>query len=147
MNDLPQRAVLALLVGASICAAPAHAEDPVVTGRTAGERSAEPREPAEFEYGQYHRSSKMTPEGSAGPERWGAERSDVGPPELGPEPDRRPSNATETSGGQGPDDERSERAAAGASAARGQADDEEEARRNRDEQAPSGREENRPADQ
>lgn len=41
---------------------------------------ADPRDPSDFKYGEYHRSSKMTPRGSEGPTRWGSERDDVGPP-------------------------------------------------------------------
>jgi len=48
--------------------------------RMPAESTVEPRTPSEFKFGEYHRSSKMTPGGSKGPETWGEERTDVGPP-------------------------------------------------------------------
>ncbi|HVL76787.1 MAG TPA: hypothetical protein VM406_12290 [Noviherbaspirillum sp.] len=71
------------ILAALIAPFPAVAAQPVERGgaRAADADSAgEPRDPSAFSYGEYHRSSKMTPGGSQGPEVWGEERTDVGPP-------------------------------------------------------------------
>lgn len=75
--------LVALLTGTGL---PAFAEE---AGSAAKAESSlpEPRDPTEFSFGQYHRSSKMTPGGSVGPETWGDERTDVGP-QVEPEEER-----------------------------------------------------------
>lgn len=66
---------------------PLHADEQRVRTRAAAPApeasAADPRDPADFSYGEYHRSSKMTPGGSEGPTRWGNERDDIGAPVSG----------------------------------------------------------------
>lgn len=60
----------------------------------------EPRAPSEFEFGQYHGSSKMTPGGSLGPKTWGEERTVVDPPIApGQEPESATSGSAEPEAG------------------------------------------------
>lgn len=80
MKNFPRQCIFVLVAAATMAAAPAYGDEQPAARMPAQEHPAVPRDPGEFEFGQYHGSSKMTPGGSHGPERWGRERTDVGPP-------------------------------------------------------------------